>query len=311
MTDTAPRFQFTVGDFFIAIVSLAFPVAFAANLDRDLYLPSDLNALWVLILVTGLPGFLYALHFRRNWQSRSPWFVPPFLFCGWSLLMLFFASEVPPLIVTGLSFYPALCLGIALTAYCKRTLAPNWYLIGICALAPMLAFSYAINARIQEAYLAKRERMAAATCNTIAEAQEKFHRTDYDKDGKLEYSPDVRGLYETKPGTADLNLIPLALARADISHSSPRPYRGYYYRILHAQGARMPGGAKSWIDNSGNLRAYAVIAYPSDYGITGRNTFLISTTVFMIQEDYGPRTRTIAEEMKEYNPDLSNWMRPQ
>lgn len=41
------------------------------------------------------------------------------------------------------------------------------------------------------------------------------------------------------------------------------PFHGYFYRILTAQGADAPGGAKSYIVDSKMTGGFAFVAYPA------------------------------------------------
>jgi len=308
-THPASRFQFSIGDAFAAIVSLAIPVAFATNIDREMITDEERNNLWAYILLTGVVGFLIGISYRKAWRSRSPWFLLPFMLSIWCWLLFFYAWDIPNVIVYGMLAYPILCCGLATTAYCIKTRARNPYVSGATVLGIVLLITHAVSLNVSETRISKREMMAAATCKSIAEAQEIFHRKDYDNDGKLEYALDLQSLVETKPGAADLNLIKARLAKADISKSGAQPRHGYYFRILHGQGNRCPGGAKTWQDGNGNLtRAHGALAYPAEYSVTGRNTFLISSTGTIWQEDYGPQTQAIVEKMTEFNPVMWNWM---
>jgi hypothetical protein len=88
----------------------------------------------------------------------------------------------------------------------------------------------------------------------------------------------------------------------------PRPYEGYFYRILTAQGAGAPGGARSYLDEKGLLsHGYAVIAWPAEYGSSGIMTFLINQQGIPFQKDLGADTATTAAAMETYDPDES-WL---
>lgn len=300
-------FQFSIGDAVAAIVSLAFPVAFATHLDREWITDAERNSLWMLVLVTLAIGFLIAIAFRRVWNSRSPLFIPPFLFCIWSWLLLFYAWDIPAEARLAMLVYPNVCIFVAAIAYGIRTHPNSEYAVGLPLFAMSLILTAVFSHTATRDLTAKFERFAASNTKQIAEAQETYHRKDHDKDGKLEYSPNLRDLYETKPGAADLKLIPLGLYQADITGPSPKPYRGYYYRILLGQGDKTPGGAKTWMDDKGNLTlAHGAVAYPSEYGETGLHSFVISSTGTIYQKDYGPDMPKIAKDMV-FNPDPSDW----
>jgi hypothetical protein len=96
-------------------------------------------------------------------------------------------------------------------------------------------------------------------------------------------------------------------ARASAAEASgPRPYEGYYYRILTAQGAKAPGGAKSYLGANGLLTGgFAVVAWPAEYGSSGIMTFVINQQGIPFQKDLGADTATIAAGIEAYDPDES------
>ncbi len=92
------------------------------------------------------------------------------------------------------------------------------------------------------------------------------------------------------------------------TQSSPTPYRGYYFRILTAQGKDAPGGAKSYVVDGKMTRGFAFVAYPAEYKSSGVMTFLINDDGVVYQRDLGRKSEAAAKEMKEYNPD-SKWQK--
>lgn len=52
----------------------------------------------------------------------------------------------------------------------------------------------------------------------------------------------------------------------------PNPYHGYYHRALTEQGEYAPGGPKSYIVDGHMSRGFALLAYPADYGSSGRQS---------------------------------------
>ena len=59
------------------------------------------------------------------------------------------------------------------------------------------------------------------------------------------------------------------------ARSEPAPYHGYYFRILTAQGAHAPGGARSYVKDGRMTGGFALIAWPADHGSSGVMTFLV------------------------------------
>jgi len=92
-------------------------------------------------------------------------------------------------------------------------------------------------------------------------------------------------------------------------HDSPRPYYGYYFRILTAQGPHAPGGAKSYVVNGRMTGGFALLAYPARYGISGIMTFIVSRSGIVFQSNLGPRTGQLAPTIEQYDPG-PGWVPP-
>jgi hypothetical protein len=85
----------------------------------------------------------------------------------------------------------------------------------------------------------------------------------------------------------------------------PRPYNGYYFRILKQQGPRTPGGKFSYVINGNMVAGFALVAYPARWGVSGVMTFIVNQRGRVYEKDLGPKTAEIARRMKSYNPDLT------
>lgn len=72
--------------------------------------------------------------------------------------------------------------------------------------------------------------------------------------------------------------------------------------MLKAQGGKAPGGSKSYLSNGNLTLGYAFIAAPAEYGVTGRNTFMINNTGTVYQMDWGEKTVEFYESAMEYLP---------
>ena len=88
--------------------------------------------------------------------------------------------------------------------------------------------------------------------------------------------------------------------------TEPQPFHGYYFRILTAQGAAAPGGAKDYIVNSELAGGFALVAWPAQYDVTGVMTFVVNQDGTVWEKDLGPATDADAKAMTVYNPD-SAW----
>lgn len=81
------------------------------------------------------------------------------------------------------------------------------------------------------------------------------------------------------------------------------PFHGYFYRILTAQGADAPGGAKSYIMDSKMTGGFAFVAYPAEYRNSGVMTFVVNLNGVIYEKDMGPKTADLAKAMTAINPD--------
>ena len=105
------------------------------------------------------------------------------------------------------------------------------------------------------------------------------------------------GLYwPVKPGEEESPLGPLiAQARAagyrpGTPHVKPRPYDGYYFRILTQQGPNAAGGARNYVVNNHMTGGFAMITFPATYGDSGIMTFIVNQDGIVYQKNLGPDT---------------------
>ena len=153
----------------------------------------------------------------------------------------------------------------------------------------------------------------------IVDAQREYVLKDRNRSGLLEYAQKFisdpgkkNGLYwKTQAGEDPSPLGPLVAQARSVgyqrqSSNTPSPYFGYCYKILTAQGKDAPGGAYSYLAEGKMIGGFAVVAYPAEYGNSGIMTFIVNHDGKVFQKNLGTDTTTIAENMKEYNPD-STW----
>ena len=89
------------------------------------------------------------------------------------------------------------------------------------------------------------------------------------------------------------------------STGEPRPFHGYYFRILTAQGPAASGGARDYVVNGEMSGGFALVAWPSHYDVTGVMTFLINQDGVVWESDLGPGTDAAARAISTFNPDAS------
>ena len=87
--------------------------------------------------------------------------------------------------------------------------------------------------------------------------------------------------------------------------AQPAPYRGYYFKILTAQGAAAPGGARSYFVKGQMSGGFALVAWPAQYDVTGVMTFIVNHDGIVREKDLAAETDAVARKMTAYNPDAS------
>jgi DUF2950 family protein len=159
--------------------------------------------------------------------------------------------------------------------------------------------------------IGRNELDAIQTSLAIFDAEEEY--ADKDRgDGPGVYAQRIVSSPGKKDGLywpSDNNDSPLGQLAADASAEGykaggePRPYHGYYYRILTQQGASAPGGAMSYIVKGKMIGGFAVIAWPADYGNSGLMTFIISHAGTVYERNLGEDTTERVKSMTSFDPD--------
>ena len=86
---------------------------------------------------------------------------------------------------------------------------------------------------------------------------------------------------------------------------APQPFHGYYFKVLTGQGAKAPGGARSYIVDGKMTRGFAFLAYPAEYRSSGVKTFIVDQSGIVYEKDLGTRTAEIAKAMTQYDRDAT------
>lgn len=153
--------------------------------------------------------------------------------------------------------------------------------------------------------MAANEVACLGSCKAYAEAQEIYHRSDWDGDGILEYATALRGdisLFEITSGSGDIQLVDKSIAVAEGDPTASTPKGGYVFRVLTGQGTNVSGGSKSYLSGANLLGGYGLSAIPQSYDSTGRNSFQIGQVGLIYQKDRG-----LADtgHLTAYNPDTT------
>jgi hypothetical protein len=162
--------------------------------------------------------------------------------------------------------------------------------------------------------IGRNELAAIATCKTYVVAQEQYAKDGHDGKRPGIYAVAFRSDPDRQNGlywhaAKGQKRSPLGDLVADASAAEGRdpasPLHGYYFRILTAQGAHAPGGAKSYVVNGDMSVGFALVAWPAQYDASGVMTFVVDKTGTIRQKDLGPETAAAAKAMTAFNPDAS------
>jgi hypothetical protein len=170
--------------------------------------------------------------------------------------------------------------------------------------------------------IGRNELAAIGVCETYVIAQKQYAAQGHDGEPGGRYAQKVRstpgkhdGLFwPAKPGEKPSPLGDLAAQAASEGYTptptapaaaaqGPRPFRGYFFRILTQQGASAPGGARSYIVNGQMAAGFALVAYPAEYGNSGIMTFIVNHDGVVHEADLGPDTAKLAGAIAAYDPD--------
>jgi hypothetical protein len=173
----------------------------------------------------------------------------------------------------------------------------------------------ALTARV----IGENELNTIGVCRAYVQAQYEYYSEDRNGDDVLQYAQLLAstkghhdGLYwKTEADQPESPLGPLiaqAKAEGHIRGSArsldvPKPYHGYLFRILAAQGPHAAGGAYSYVINSRMVAGFALLAFPAKYGKSGVMTFEVGANGKVYQKDLGPTTDEIAGAITDYDPD--------
>jgi hypothetical protein len=152
-------------------------------------------------------------------------------------------------------------------------------------------------------------------------AQMEYASRDRDGDGIREYAQKIKsdpdkknGLYwPVAEGDQESPFGPFIAqaSREGYSDSSetaePKPYNGYYYKLITRQGKNAPGGAYDYIVNGNMILGFGMLAYPAKYGVSGIMTFAVNQEGVVYESDLGEKTADLINQTVKYNPDEHIW----
>ena len=162
------------------------------------------------------------------------------------------------------------------------------------------------------------------TMLAYVDAQGDFAELQRQRSGTPEYAQrllstpgKMDGLYwPAQVGEPESPLGPLVAAaraagyRKSAKSEEPRPYHGYFYKLLTAQGPGAPGGAVDYIVNGRMIGGFGLVAWPARYGDSGVMTFIVNHDDVVYQKNLGPQTGKLAPAISRFDPDPS-WQKVQ
>jgi hypothetical protein len=146
------------------------------------------------------------------------------------------------------------------------------------------------------------------------EAQHEYALTKHDNSEVNQYAQRVLSTPGKQDGLAWRNADgslggPISEGIADALQQGytdkAKPFHGYFFKILKAQGPAAPLGKMDFVVEGAMIGGFALAAAPADYRVTGVKSFIVGFNGIVYQKDLGPDTLKIFQEMELYNPDKS------
>jgi hypothetical protein len=149
-------------------------------------------------------------------------------------------------------------------------------------------------------------------CAGFVAAQQQYAEADRDKDGILEYAEYLM----SAPGKDDglysesAERIPKVLAEAEARAGRKAvPYHGYYFHVLTSQATSEHGGTHNYMVKAKHMMGgFALVAWPSEYGVTGIHTFIVNQDAVVYEKDLGKPVSNLTPPVRTFGPDKT-WSR--
>jgi len=139
---------------------------------------------------------------------------------------------------------------------------------------------------------------AIEICAGYVEAQQAYAAERRAGSATMEYARSIGALPQLVPqGFVD--------AAVETLGRKPKPYHGYYFRVLTAQGPNAPGGPHQYVAGKYMIGGFGLIAWPAQYGVTGVHTFIVNQDNTVYEKDLGAQTSGLAAAILRYDPDKS------
>ncbi len=153
--------------------------------------------------------------------------------------------------------------------------------------------------------IGRNELSAIRVCQELVAAEKEYSAQHHEYAKKI-FSGEGQqdGLYwKAANGEPQSPIGPLVASAAPGSFAQsqegiPTPYRGYYFHILTGEGRK---GEKSYEVNGKMTEGFAFVAYPAMYRTSGVMTFIVNQDGVVYEKDLGPKTETVAKDMKGFD----------
>ncbi len=158
------------------------------------------------------------------------------------------------------------------------------------------------------------ELSAIRVCQELVAAQKEYYASNSNEYAQNFLSDEGKrnGLHWGDPDKRSDSPIGPMVAHAgtngsatDTQGEAPVPFRGYFFRMLTAQGKDVSGGAMSYMADGKMTKGFAFVAYPAAYRDSGVMTFVVNQDGVVYEKDLGKGTALLAKSMKIYGPDAT------
>jgi hypothetical protein len=154
---------------------------------------------------------------------------------------------------------------------------------------------------------------AITICRGFDEAQHEYARDLHDDSKVHQYAQKILSTAGKHDGLAWQNQdgtwggpVGEEVAKAlgeGYSAQAGKPYHGYYFKMLKAQGPAAPMGEMDFVVGGAMIGGFALAAAPVEYRVTGVETFMVGPNGVVYQKDFGPETLKKFQSLDRYNPD--------
>jgi hypothetical protein len=158
---------------------------------------------------------------------------------------------------------------------------------------------------------------AIEICAGYVVAQTEYAAQDRDNHKMLVYAQrivSVKGLHDGLywEGNSE-SLVPKGFAEAAVEagradSAKLKPYHGYYFRVLKAQGPNADGGQHNYVVKDSMIGGFGLVALPAHYGASGIHTFIVNQDGVIYEKDLRNPPTGSSTTVTRYDPDKS-WTR--